>query len=204
MLLRRCFYTRSDVVAISRELLGKHLFTQHVGIVTGGIITETEAYAGEEDRASHAWNGRRTPRTEVMYTEGGCAYVYLCYGIHSLFNVVTNRTGIPHAVLIRAILPTHGPETMLERLGKTAWSDKLTTGPGRVTRALHIHFSQTGTDLTRKPSGDTSGIWIEDLHPDLSAFRLKVTPRIGVDYAGPDAALPYRFLLLQKERGAPF
>src|SRR5436190_23382275 len=102
MKLPRSFYTRPDVVRIAKELLGKYLFTNIDGIFTGGIITETEAYAGVEDRASHAFGGRRTARNEVMYAKGGTAYVYLCYGIHSLFNVVTNEKEIPHAVLIRA------------------------------------------------------------------------------------------------------
>src|ERR1051325_3024892 len=104
--LERSFYTREDVVSISRELLGKFLMTKMNGTVTGGMIVETEAYNGIEDRASHAYNGRRTARTEIMYSVGGTSYVYLCYGIHHLFNIVTNEKDIPHAVLIRAIEPT--------------------------------------------------------------------------------------------------
>src|SRR5947207_949048 len=115
MKLSRSFYTRNDVVQISKELLGKYLFTKFKGTITGGIITETEAYAGITDRASHSFGGRRTSRTEVMYAEGGTAYIYICYGIHSLFNVVTNKKEIPEAVLIRAIHPTHGIELMLKR-----------------------------------------------------------------------------------------
>jgi DNA-3-methyladenine glycosylase len=196
MVLKRCFYVRSDVVTIARELLGKYLFTQIDGIITGGIITETEAYAGEEDRASHAWNGRRTERTEVMYRAGGVAYIYLCYGVHSLFNVVTNRKEIPHAILVRGIQPVDGIGTILERLGKAKYSGGMIDGPGKVTKALGIHYSQTGTDLGVKPENPrTNGIWIEDRKFDLSEYRLEVTPRIGVDYAGSDAKLPYRFIL---------
>ena len=196
MLLKRCFYVRSDVVTIARELLGKYLFTRFGGETTGGIITETEAYAGEEDKASHAWKGRRTPRTEVMYAVGGTAYVYLCYGVHSLFNVVTNRKDIPHAVLIRSIQPVEGMDTVLRRLNKPSYKEGMTNGPGRVTKALGIHYSQTGADLTGKPADDAQdGIWIEDRRFDLSEYRLEVTPRIGVDYAGKDALRPYRFVL---------
>ncbi|MCK7529085.1 MAG: DNA-3-methyladenine glycosylase [Ignavibacteriales bacterium] len=148
MLLKRCFYVRSDVVTIARELLGKQLYSQVDGIITGGIITETEAYAGVEDKASHAWNGRRTERTEVMYCAGGVAYVYLCYGVHSLFNVVTNRKDTPHAILVRGIQPQEGIETILKRLGKAKYSAGLTNGPGKVTKALGIHYSQSGSDLT--------------------------------------------------------
>ncbi len=113
------FYQRPDVLGIARELIGKVLVANINGERTTGIITETEAYAGITDRASHAWNDRRTPRTEIMYGAGGHAYVYLCYGIHSLFNVVTNTIGIPHAVLIRAICPIEGLETMLMRAKRT-------------------------------------------------------------------------------------
>src|ERR1043166_9259202 len=108
MKLGKEFYIRNNVVQISKKLLGKYLFTKRFGVITGGMIIETEAYAGITDRASHAYGNRRTARTEIMYGEGGIAYVYLCYGIHSLFNVVTNLEGIPHAVLIRAIEPTDG------------------------------------------------------------------------------------------------
>jgi DNA-3-methyladenine glycosylase len=196
MLLKRCFYVSSDVVTIARELLGKYLFSKVDGIITGGIITETEAYAGVEDKASHAWNGRRTERTEVMYAEGGTAYIYLCYGVHSLFNVVTNRKDIPHAILVRGIRPVEGIETILKRLGKVNYAEGLTSGPGKVTKALGIHFSQSGTDLTVKPMDPgTKGIWIEDRKFEHSEYRLEVTPRIGVDYAGKDAMLPYRFVL---------
>jgi DNA-3-methyladenine glycosylase len=196
MVIARCFYIRSDVVTIARELLGKYLYTQVDGTTTAGIITETEAYAGETDQASHAWKGRRTDRTEVMYGAGGTAYIYLCYGVHSLFNVVTNRKEIPHAILVRGIQPAVNIEKILERLGKRKYEQGITSGPGRVSKALGIHYSQTGTDLTKKPaSPNEDGIWIEDRKFDLSEYRLEVGPRIGVEYAGKDAALPYRFLV---------
>ena len=117
--LPKTFYLRSDVVQIARDLLGKHLVTRMDGVISSGIICETEAYAGTTDKASHAFGGRRTERTEIMYAEGGCAYIYLCYGIHSLFNVVTNSMNIPHAVLIRGIIPVIGMDEMVRRSGKT-------------------------------------------------------------------------------------
>jgi len=181
--LPRSFYLRDDVVTVARELLGKTLVSTIGGTRTAGVITETEAYAGPIDRASHAYGGRRTARNEVMYARGGTAYIYLCYGIHHLFNVVTNDHGTPHAVLIRAIHPTEGRELMHQRRGGT----RLTTGgPGTLTQALGIRTTHNGTDLL----GDT--IYIED-GPAPPADIVIAGPRIGVDYAGEDALLPYRF-----------
>ena len=183
--LPRSFYQRDDVVAIARELLGKVLITRFDGRTTAGIICETEAYAGPHDRASHAYAGKRTPRNEVMYAKGGTAYVYLCYGLHHLFNVVTNSNGTPHAVLIRAIHPTVGIELMLERRGADA---RLSTGgPGTLTQALGIRTSHNGTDLL----SDT--IYIEDRSIIVPRKAIITGPRIGVQYAGEDALLPYRF-----------
>lgn len=118
MILPESFYTRTDVVMIAKELLGKTLVTNFGGVATAGMIVETEAYAGVADKASHAYGGRRTTRTEIMYMHGGTAYVYLCYGIHHLFNVVTNVRDVHHAVLIRAIEPLAGIDIMLERRGR--------------------------------------------------------------------------------------
>jgi DNA-3-methyladenine glycosylase len=185
------FYLRKDVVKISRELLGKYLFTNIDGIFTGGIITETEAYNGEVDRASHAFGGRRTNRTEIMYGEGGHAYVYLCYGIHSLFNVVTNKKNTPHAVLIRAIYPVEGLDQMRIRRKRPNASDaELCIGPGTVSQALGIHFSDSGKSLLGNE------IWIEDKGLKIPMKEIIIGPRIGVDYAGKDALLPYRFRVL--------
>ena len=140
----RSFYARPDVVAVARELLGKVLVTNFEGAETSAIITETEAYAGAVDRASHAYGGKVTPRNRIMYGDPGFAYVYLCYGIHHLFNVVTNIPGIAHAVLIRAVHPLTGKKIMLERRKVK----KLTTaGPGTLTQALGIKTKHTGTDL---------------------------------------------------------
>ena len=113
------FYNRQDVLQISKELLGKVLVTNHNGLITSGIIVEVEAYAGEIDKAAHVFGGKRTKRTETMYGEAGHAYIYFCYGIHSLINVVTNKVDIPTSVLIRAIEPLDGIEEMMRRRKKS-------------------------------------------------------------------------------------
>jgi DNA-3-methyladenine glycosylase len=188
MKLKKSFYLRPDVVAIARELLGKVLFSRVDGEVTAGIITETEAYNGIIDRASHAYGDRRTMRTEIMYAEGGSAYIYLCYGIHSLFNVVTNVKNVPHAVLIRSILPYKNEKLMLQRRGSEKYNKGIFTGPGKVCQALALHYSMSGTSLL----GNV--IWIEDKGISYNDESVMVTARIGVDYAGNDALLPYRFV----------
>ena len=185
--LSKNFYTRDDVVKISRELIGKVLVTTVGGVVTSAIITETEAYAGIVDRASHAYGDRRTARTEPMYAEGGTAYVYLCYGIHHLFNVVTGRAGTPHAVLVRAGVPLQGLETMLVRRGSSVPRSRLLSGPGSLAKALGITTALTGTSLIG------GVIRIESHGFRVAPSKINVGPRVGVDYAGADALLPYRF-----------
>lgn len=193
-ILPRSFYLRPDVVRIAKDLLGKYLVTETDGVITAGMICETEAYAGNIDRASHAYGGKRTARTEIMYREGGTAYVYLCYGMHSLFNVVTNDPEIPHAVLIRGIESAEGVEVMLQRSGKSPKTKNPGIGPGNVTKLLGIHFRQTGTDLVRGPgSARGDGIWIEDRGLKIDPAFIISGPRIGVAYAGEDALLLYRF-----------
>lgn len=194
MIIAPEFYLREDVVLIARELLGKFLVTEFDGKLTSGIITETEAYAGVTDKASHAYGGRRTARTEIMYRVGGTAYIYLCYGVHSLFNVVTNKVGIPHAVLVRGIKPTEGLEIMQERRGKTNINPVFANGPGKVCKALGIHFSDTGRVLVKPEKGGENGIWIEDRGVIIDPKNVTSGPRVGVDYAGKDALLPYRFI----------
>ncbi len=180
------FYCRKDVLEIGRELLGKVLMTQIDGVLTGGIITETESYMGAEDKASHAYQNRRTPRTEVMFENGGVSYVYLCYGIHHLFNIVTSVEDVPHAVLVRAIEPTIGKNHMLKRRKQTKLT---TTGPATVTQALGIKTHHSGISLM----GDT--IWLEDHHTPISKDKISESPRVGVDYAEEHALLPWRFQL---------
>jgi len=185
--LSKTFYTRNDVVRISRDLIGKVLVTTVGGVETSAIITETEAYAGIGDRASHAYGDRRTARTEPMYAQGGTAYVYLCYGIHHLFNVVTGKAGTPNAVLVRAGVPMQGVETMLERRGKSKPDPTLLAGPGSLAKALGITTTLTGTSLI------DGAIRIENHGFRVAPSKIVAGPRIGVDYAGADALLPYRF-----------
>ena len=181
------FYQRDDVLLISRELLGKVLCTNFHNKLTSGIIVETEAYGGITDKASHAYGGRRTKRTETMYAKGGSAYVYLCYGIHHLFNIVTNKENIPHAVLIRAIQPRDGIEIMLQRRNKKKVDQSLTAGPGSLTRALGITVKDSGTFLM------DNLIWLEDQNINYTNQDILATPRVGVQYAGKDAQNPWRF-----------
>lgn len=194
-ILNKSFYLREDVVEIAKELLGKVLCTNKNGRLTAGMIIETEAYAGIYDKASHAYGNRRTKRTEVMYQEGGVAYVYLCYGIHSLFNVVTNQKNIPHAVLIRGILPVAGKEIMLERAGKSKDKNTLGKGPGKLSKILGIDHTHTGTSLTSSKADSNFSIWLEDRGISIKTSNILVNKRIGIDYAKEDALLPYRFTL---------
>lgn len=181
------FYRRSNVLAIAEELLGKLLVTQFGGETTSGRIVETEAYNGVGDKASHAFGGRRTKRTEVMFATGGVAYVYLCYGIHHLFNVVTNEADVPHAVLVRGIEPVEGREIMVRRMNKKIFDTTIGKGPGNVTRALGIHTGHTGQPL------HSELVFIADDGISYDDSMIVRSARIGVDYAGPDALLPYRF-----------
>ena len=181
------FYRRDDVVQVSRELLGKVLCTKLDETVTAAVITETEAYAGAGDRASHAHGGRRTRRTEPMFGPGGAAYVYLCYGIHHLFNVVVGGVDQPLAILVRAGEPVIGISKVLDRRNRQQADKALLSGPGCLAQGLGITTELTGTSLV----GDR--IWVEDQHVSLREQDIVVGPRVGVDYAGEDAALPYRF-----------
>ena len=182
-------YLQESVTLIAKGLIGAKLCSFKNGVLTSGTIVETEAYEGITDKASHAYNNRRTTRTEIMFQKGGVAYVYLCYGMHHLFNVVTNIKGIPHAVLIRAIYPTDGIETMRQRTGKKQITFKSTNGPGKLTKALGIQTADTGESLFGNK------IWIEKPTIKIDQRDIIAGSRIGVDYAGEDALLPYRFCL---------
>lgn len=183
--LKTAFYRQHDVTVIAKDLLGKILVTNINGVRTAGMIVETEAYGGIVDRASHAWNNRRTKRTEVIYQPGGLAYVYLCYGIHYLFNVVTNIENTPHAVLIRALQPVDGIDMMQRRYNNKP-SAKLTAGPGSLCKAMGIDTALNGESLTGKK------VWIET-GQDIADDNIVISTRVGVQYAGEDAYLPYRF-----------
>jgi DNA-3-methyladenine glycosylase len=186
MKLNEDFYQRSNVVTIARELIGKQLFTNISGIVTGGVIVETEAYSWKE-KGCHAYAQKRTPRNEVMFATGGFAYVYLCYGMYHLVNVVTNKKDKAEAVLIRAIEPTVGIQSMtVRRKGKTG--RHLTSGPGKLTEALGITRMQNGKWLMN------DDIWIEEGRA-IKRTDIVATKRIGIDYAAEDADLLWRFYL---------
>lgn len=174
---------------IAKELIGKIAITNFNGRFTSGRIVETEAYAGITDRASHAYAGKRTTRNEHMYSQGATVYIYICYGIHQMLNIVTNESDIPDAILIRAIEPMQGIEIMLERTGKKKPDHTLTRGPGNVARALGINKSQSGLSLT----GDK--IFIASDHLLIEEDKIGSSKRIGVAYAEMDAMLPYRFFL---------
>ncbi|MEP7278465.1 MAG: DNA-3-methyladenine glycosylase [Bacteroidota bacterium] len=183
------FYHRTSVVTIAKELLGKLLVTSFNDELTAGRIVETEAYNGVVDKAAHSYGGRRTNRTEIMYATGGVTYVYLCYGIHHLFNVVTNVQDIPQAILIRGIEPVTGINIMLRRMKKEKADHSIGRGPGNVSKALGITVQHTSLSLQE------SNIYIADDGVKIKPAQIIATARIGVDYAADDALLPYRFYI---------
>ncbi len=192
--LPREFYTRPSVLTVARDLLGRALVVPaRDGRRVSGVIVETEAYRGPEDRASHAWGGRRTRRTETMYAIGGTAYVYFVYGMYHQFNVVTNVADVPHAVLVRALEPVEGIELMRRR--RPGRPDRgLTSGPGKLCVALGIDRGLDGADLL----GDR--VWIEAGPRGVARTAVATGPRVGIDYAEEWVDRPWRFWI----RGNPF
>lgn len=190
--LKMSWYLNENVVDVAKRLLGKLLCTNFGGVVTKGKIVETEAYSGYNDKACHANNQKKTERNKVMFAHGGHAYVYLCYGIHHLFNVVTNKEGSADAVLIRAVEPVKGVEIMLKRRSMTRAKKRLTAGPGVLSQALGIQTNHYGTAL------NSNTIWIEEGDP-VRNDQIISTTRIGVDYADEDALKLWRFYI--KENG---
>ncbi|HEY7784632.1 MAG TPA: DNA-3-methyladenine glycosylase [Pyrinomonadaceae bacterium] len=186
--LPRKFYTRPNVLTVARDLLSRLLVVPASdGTRVSGLIVETEAYRGPEDRASHAFGGRRTERTETMYGVGGTAYVYFVYGMYNQFNVVTNVENTPHAVLVRALEPVEGIELMRER--RQTHSDRnLTSGPGKLCIAMGIDRRLNRADLL----GDQ--VWIEEGEP-VKRSSIISGPRIGIDYAEEWIDKPWRFWL---------
>lgn len=192
--LDRSFYSRKNVLQIAKDLLGKILITQLNGIRSSGRIVETEAYAGIDDRASHAYGGKRTTRSEHLYGNPGTVYVYICYGMHHLFNVITNKKDIPHGVLIRALEPMEGVDEMLNRSGKLTADYTLTKGPGNLSRAMGMNKNHSGGNVFSEE------IFIADDGLRYKKNEIVTTKRIGVDGAGKDANLLYRFIV----RGNPY
>jgi DNA-3-methyladenine glycosylase len=188
------FYKRKDVVLIAKELIGKIIVTNFNAIITSGRIVETEAYIGLTDKASHSFGGKRTARNEHMYAAAGTAYVYICYGMHHLFNVVTNKKDMPDAVLIRAVEPLEGIDTMLKRTGKIKLDKTLTKGPGNATKALGISKNNSGLNLLHQK------IFIASDDLVIEKKLIGTSRRIGVESSGEAALLPYRFYI----KGNPF
>lgn len=185
--LTKEFYTTGHVTDIAKNLLGCILWTNVEGKISAGTIVEVEAYSGINDKACHANNGRRTKRNEVMYGPGGVAYVYLCYGIHNMFNVVTGHQDNADAVLIRAIEPYEGQEHMLRRKDSNSLH-RIGAGPGNVCKVLGIELIHNGSKL------DESQIWITS-NKKIAKEEITSTTRIGVEYAKEDALLPWRFYI---------
>jgi len=194
MKLPQSYYLSDKVVDISRDLLGKYLFTRIDGLTTGGYIVESEAYNGVVDKASHAFGNRNTNRTKTMYMAGGIAYVYLCYGIHEMFNIVVSVEGNPLAILIRAIEPTEGVDVMMLRRNMNSLKPNITSGPGSVAKALGITRNVNAFSL------QSDIIWIEDRGLSFPDESIAAVPRVGVSYAAEDALLPYRFYV----KGNPY
>ncbi len=193
--LNQSYYQSSDVVSLARDLLGKVLVSNVDGHTTSGIIIEAEAYRAPDDRACHAYNDRRTTRTEVMFAAGGVAYIYVCYGIHHLFNVVTGVPGQAHAILIRALQPLEGLDIMLERRKMDRLEHKITRGPGALSAAMGFHASMSGQSLIN----NITSIYIEDRGIRIAGDDVVSGPRIGVESAGASALLPWRFYVRQNK-----
>lgn len=189
--MTRVDLSSSNVVQLSQKLLGYKLCSNVGGEFTSGIIVETEAYRAPEDKASHAYNGRRTNRTETMFREGGISYVYMCYGIHHMFNIVTGPPEIAHAILVRAVQPEVGIETMKTRRGTSVQKVQLTNGPGKLCQAMGITRALDGVHLN-KAWGNV--VWLE---PGIEIAPSDVVPakRIGIDYAGEWKEKLWRFYI---------
>lgn len=188
--LQLSFYNRKDVLMVARDLLGKILVSCFGNKLTAGRIVETEGYRAFNDKASHAFGGRRTPRNNDMYGAPGTAYVYVCYGMHQMMNVVTNAENVPDAVLIRAVEPVYGIEMMCKRTGKCADDKSITSGPGNVGKALGIFKQHSGISLM------SDELYMLDDDFSITSKQIGISKRIGVEGAGlPFAKFPYRYYL---------
>jgi len=219
ILLPREFY-RTDALTLSENLIGKTLVHRVNGVELAGVITETEAYMGAIDRASHAYGGRRTARTETLFMEGGHAYVYLIYGIYSCMNITANEDGVPEGTLIRAVFPVTGREAMYrtylekgrrkksppkpaEELSEKEWYS-LTNGPGKLCVAMSIDRSLDRWNMVIENSvndeKNAHNFFVRD--DGYRAAEIVRSPRIGIDYAGEAAAYPWRFTA-KEQNGVP-
>ncbi len=189
--LPRSYYLSAEVTNLAKDLLGKYLITHIDGYHCSGMIVETEAYRGPDDRACHAYNNRRTQRTEVMFEAGGVAYIYICYGMHHLMNVVTGPEDSAHAILIRALEPAEGLSIMAQRRKMNGTDLRLTKGPGALSVALGLTNRLSGTSLI----APSTSIWIEDRDVRLGVDEICSGPRIGCESAGEAATWPWRFFI---------
>jgi len=201
-LLPREYYLASDVVSLAKDLIGKYIRSATNNSYCMAMITETEAYRAPEDRASHAFGNRRTARTEVMFGNGGHAYIYLNYGLHHLFNVVTGPPGTAHAILIRAVIPVENGELMVQRRKESGFRGKerdLFNGPGKLSFAMGISTAQNGADLCNP----LSPIVLLDGALRIPEEQIMAGPRIGIEYAKEWAEMPWRFQLKETDLSGP-
>lgn len=188
MVIPDTFYLREDTLTIAKELLGKFVYTNIDGILTGGMIVETEAYIGPEDRGSHAFEGRKTAKNATMYEAGGVAYMYICYGIHDMLNIVTGPKDSSHAILIRAIEPKVGIEMMQVRRGNVPLK-RLCKGPGSLAKALGLNKSHNQTSLA------SNLVWIADEGTIIKENEIVSSPRVGLSCPEPYFSINWRFTL---------
>lgn len=186
MILNHNFYENEDVVSLAQKLLGTVICTNFHNEFVSGIISETEAYKGPEDKACHAYQNKKSKRNDAMFEKGGILYMYLCYGIHHLCNIVTGPMDYPHAVLIRSLQPLSGTSVIAKRRKKAKYSPSLTIGPGNISQALGLNITHNKVSLIKNDS-----IWIESR--DIIKKKIFCGPRIGIDYAKEHALLPWRF-----------
>ncbi len=180
------FYQRADALVVARDLLGCLLVSEIDGHRTAGRIVETEAYDGRREAATRQHLARRSQQSKMLFAVGGRAYVYKVYRVHRLFNIVTGPADYPAAVLIRAVAPVVGEEAMRARRPK----GKLTAGPAMLSQALGIDVGHNGHDLTQRQV-----LWLEAADAPVPEAAVVAGPRVGIDYAGADAALPWRLAL---------
>jgi DNA-3-methyladenine glycosylase len=194
-LLPASFYQSDDVISLAQQLLGK-IIVSHIGTEScAGRIVETEAYKAPEDKGSHAYGNKKTARTSAMFGPGGHSYVYLCYGIHQLFNVVTGPADMAHAILVRAVEPLEGLPIMLKRRKMTQLNKTLTNGPGKWTQAMGITRSHNALQLFDQKS--TVQVY-EDLGFDIIQDII-ASPRVGIAYAAEWANQPWRFRIANND-----
>jgi len=185
--LKRARFNHPDILNITDSLIGEIIVTQINGALTAGRLVELEAYAAPEDLASHARNNTRTPRTETFWSDAGSIYMYICYGIHNMVNIITGDRHTPHAILIRAIEPVYGMDIMQQRRGKAFKNRALAGGPGRVAQCLGLDKSYNDYDAI-------SGKYIRFVKGRAAGQKVETSPRIGIDpVPEPWKSMPYRF-----------